>query len=73
MIKDKIIERVPQTFTSLSLKLKIEKFEAKIIMPVRKRYSVQNFSPLIKKPAIAITYTNKIELSKITKIFLSDF
>lgn len=73
MIKDKIIERVPRKPYFTKFKTEIEKFEAKIIMPVERDILVQNFSPLIKKPAIAITYTNKNRTQQITKIFLSDF
>ncbi len=73
MIKDKIIEKVPRKPYFTKFKTEIEKFEANIVLPKERNILIQNFSHVIKKPSIAITYTNKNRTKQITKVFLSDF
>lgn len=73
MIKDKIIDHVPRKPYFTKFKTEIEKFEAKIVLPKERNILIQNFSPIIKKPGIAITYTNKNRTKQITKGFLFDF
>jgi hypothetical protein len=73
MIKDKIIDHVPRKPYFTKFKTEIEKFEAKIVLPKERNILIQNFSHIIKKPSIAITYTNKNRTKQITKVFLSDF